>query len=141
MAAFSKSTFNDVEREHAVNAGHVGGLSRSAAKVRAARRNGRKSTKGGRKPTRTLAEMLLRRKLSPTEHRLINKGIVSNELMTIGDARRLLVFFGRPERTQDDAGQWFVDKDWRQQSRDIPPQIQRLILRFRAGARGLFLVS
>jgi hypothetical protein len=52
--------------------GLVGGLSKSAAKVKAARKNGNHQD-AGRKRTRTLGETLLRRKLSNAEHELIRE--------------------------------------------------------------------
>jgi hypothetical protein len=136
--AYSKSTFNVVDGDSAADAGRQGGLSRSFRKRRAAKKNGRL---GGRAPSRTLAEMLLRRKLSIKERDRIHRGIIENQVMLMGEARRLLVFYGRHERANDDAALWFISKDWRQQAPDIPPEIRALIMKFRAGARGLFLVS
>ena len=52
--------------------GLVGGLSKSAAKVKAARKNGNHQD-AGRKRTRTLGETLLRRKLTSAEHELIRE--------------------------------------------------------------------
>jgi hypothetical protein len=52
--------FNEVERQVAIDAGRRGGQSRSTAKVKAAKRNGKS---GGRPPTHTLAERIFGRRL------------------------------------------------------------------------------
>lgn len=58
----------------ALCAGEKGGGSRSPAKVRAARLNGKK---GGRKRTRTLAEFLLRRRIPPEQYATIDEAFHS----------------------------------------------------------------
>lgn len=53
------------------DAGIKGGKSRTARKRRAARKNGRS---GGRERQSTLAEFILRRKLTPEQHKVVAEG-------------------------------------------------------------------
>jgi hypothetical protein len=66
FVAFSKGSFNIVDRDPPTAAGRIGGKSKSAAKVTAAKNNGKL---GGRPAAeRTLLERILNRKLTAEEH-------------------------------------------------------------------------
>jgi len=89
MAYAPGGTFNAVERERASDAGKVGGRSRSKAKVAAAKENGKS---GGRKPTRTLAERLVGRKVRTVEEKAAFKAALGQLLER--EKQVLAEFFG-----------------------------------------------
>jgi hypothetical protein len=60
-------------KERGRKGGLIGGRSKSKAKAAASRKNGNHE-KAGRERTRTLGEMLLRRKLNAKEHDVIREG-------------------------------------------------------------------
>jgi len=64
MAFGPEGTFTVLERDRAVRAGRIGGRSRSRAKVKAAKSNGKR---GGRPTTSTLLERILKRNVTPEE--------------------------------------------------------------------------
>jgi hypothetical protein len=80
-------------KERGRKGGLVGGRSKSKAKVQAARKNG-SSIDAGRKRTRTLGEMLLRRKLDAKQHDVIREGFVQ---LTLKEQESFQKFFFGPK--------------------------------------------
>jgi hypothetical protein len=119
--------FSDDNFEEAEELGRKGGLVSSASKARAARQNGRK---GGRPPSRTLAERLLGRKLQPWQEEMIDKALVKNEFMFVAHVKVLLDYFGVAYSTQ----YAFDTKVWRRKTARPPKEIRYLIAKFRLGA-------
>lgn len=142
----------------------IGGASRSAAKVAAARRNGALGGKygiqGGRKPTRTLAERLLGRTLRTASERAGFKEALQQLLAR--ERQELLGFFGvhsenavvpvipkltrisnewRPplkgrarERVMNPTVSVLHSKQWRQSARRQPREIRYLIRKLKLAA-------
>jgi hypothetical protein len=112
------------DSSRAKTAGSQGGKSRSAAKKRAARNNGRA---GGRQPTRTLAERLLGRKVRESERKTIAEAYgdlferEKNQLETHFRVKAL----NDPLHTEQ----------WRQANRKVPKDVQYAINRFKLAVR------
>jgi len=92
----------------------AGGVSRSDAKVAAARRNGQKCQKGkgGRPSTRTLIERILNRPVTPKQWSMIREKILSRLLL--GEQQTVTQFFG-VEWTEVPHRSW----------RSIPPHVRQ----------------
>lgn len=74
----SFGSFNAFERDSAVTSGRKGGRSKSKAKVKAARSNGKL---GGRPSTRTLIERVLNRRVTPEEWKNIQTYVMRRILL------------------------------------------------------------
>jgi hypothetical protein len=107
--------------------GKKGGSARSTAKKKAARQNGKR---GGRPPSRTLAERLLGRKLTPYWRGELGKALSANEILFQSQIRKIGDFFGTSLSSSDG----FDTKHWCRKSGRLPPEIRYLVKRFRLGA-------
>jgi hypothetical protein len=113
--------------------GLVGGRSKSPAKARTARKNG---SEGGRERKSTLAEHILRRKLTPKEHEVIREGFLR---LTKKEREHFREFFGLPlgEMRKNSVEPYFdpttVNEGVRPSKSD--PRMRHILRKFRLVAR------
>ena len=108
-----------------IAAGHVGGKASTPEKAAAARRNAKL---GGRKPTRTLTERLLNRRIVPAQHKYIAQALgqlLQSELQQLED------FFGVTNVAGEAPMHTVL---WRTKSRRIPKHIRYIIMKFKLAA-------
>jgi hypothetical protein len=106
-------------------AGEKGGRAKTPKKQQTARKNGKA---GGRRPSRTLVERLLGKRIAPVQHKYIEKAY--------GD------LLGREKQLLEDYFQtkYILDKEplhtlsWRAKSRRVPKQIRYIIRKFKLAA-------
>jgi hypothetical protein len=114
-------------------AGQKGGKSRSLAKKKAARKNGQN---GGRTPTRSLAERLLRQKLNNEQKRHLYNAWTDGQIMLEGEKKHFLDYFSATPTYINPTFVFPITSTfWRRKTRRPPKEVKFLIRKFRLGAR------
>jgi ribosomal protein L31E len=111
-------------RLSAKSTGSKGGKARTKVKRQAARANGRL---GGRPPSRTLAERLLKRSIHPEQQKYIDEAL--SDMLAL-ERQQLEEYF----QLKNGIAEAMNSSVWRTKSRRVPKQIRYLIKKFRLAA-------
>ena len=119
--------------------GHKGGKASTPAKRRAARANGKL---GGRRPTRSLCELLLHQKLSRDQKIRLLQAWANGSVLLEREKQQFLEYFSSSsEYINPTINHPLISDLWRRKSRKPPKEIRFLITKFRVAARHYMAVT